>query len=137
MTTTTQETKTTGKQDLAGAVIAWFEIPVRDFERAKRFYEQLLGVELREETMADARMGIFPGWSEHAGGAIVAMPEYEPSQNGSVVYLHTNGDLQRQLDLAPSLGGAVLWPKTALPGCGFFAQIRDIEGNRVGLYSTL
>lgn len=135
--TTTKETKSAAKQDLAGAVIAWFEIPVRDYARAKRFYEELLGVELEEHTMGEARMAMFPSWSGHTGGAIVAMPEYEPSLNGSVVYLHTNGDLQRQLDLAPSLGGAVLWPKTALPDNGFFAQIRDIEGNRVGLYSTL
>ncbi len=33
-------------------------------------------------------------------------------------------------------GGAVLLPRTELPdGMGVFAQIRDSEGNRVGLYS--
>jgi predicted enzyme related to lactoylglutathione lyase len=31
-----------------------------------------------------------------------------------------------------------LVPKTALPdGMGFYAQIRDSEGNRVGLYSKV
>jgi hypothetical protein len=119
------------------AVTAWFEIPVQDFERAKRFYEQLMDVELREERMGPALMGIFPGPRDQTSGCIVAMEGYEPSLSGSVVYLTIHGDLQEQLDRAPALGGAVMWPKTALPeGMGFFAQIRDSEGNRVGLYST-
>lgn len=140
MTTTqaTQQTATsTTSHDNATAAIAWFEIPVKDFQRARSFYERLLDVQLRDETMGAARMAVFPGPCEQTGGCLVAIADYEPSQNGSVVYLRTPGDLQTQLDLAPELGGAVLWPKTALPeGMGFFAQIRDCEGNRVGLYST-
>jgi predicted enzyme related to lactoylglutathione lyase len=119
------------------AVTAWFEIPVQDFERARRFYERLMDVELREERMGPALMGVFPGPRDQTSGCIVAMEGYEPSLSGTVVYLTIHGDLQEQLDRAPTLGGAVMWPKTALPeGMGFFAQIRDSEGNRVGLYST-
>lgn len=130
--TTTQ----TPPNDTTTAAIAWFEIPVKDFQRARSFYEGLLDVELREESMGPARMAIFPGRCDATGGCLVTMPDYEPSQSGSVVYLRTKGDLQAQLDRAPQLGGSVLWPKTALPeGMGFFAQIRDCEGNRVGLFS--
>jgi len=117
---------------------AWFEIPVSDFARARRFYEALLGVSLRENRMGPAHMGIFPAQTQLAGGCICAMDGYAPSQTGTIVYLSTLGDLQQQLERVSGLGGGVLLPKTALPDCmGFYAQIRDSEGNRVGLYSKV
>ncbi len=117
-------------------VSAWFEIPVLDLERARRFYEALLGVQLREEVMGPSRMAIFPSAAPACGGCLCAMEGYAPSEQGAVVYLTTVHDVQQHLERAVKLGGAVLWPKTALPeGMGYFAQIRDCEGNRVGLYS--
>src|ERR1700757_2306393 len=41
-----------------------------------------------------------------------------------------------ELPRVPKAGGEVLLPRTALPdGMGYFAQIRDTEGNRVGLHA--
>lgn len=119
-------------------VSAWFEIPVLDFERARRFYEALLGVQLREERMGPSHMAIFPSTTCASGGCLCAMEGYAPSTQGSVVYLTTSNDVQQHLDRAVALGGAVLWPRTELPeGMGVYAQIRDCEGNRVGLYSRV
>ncbi|MBL8803933.1 MAG: VOC family protein [Planctomycetes bacterium] len=137
MTSTTSKPQTTSALSPSEAS-AWFEIPVRDFARARRFYEAMLGVTLREERMGPSHMGIFPCQTPVAGGCICAMDGYAPSQTGTVVYLTTLGDLQQQLDRVSGLGGGVLLPKTALPeGMGFYAQIRDSEGNRVGLYSKV
>ncbi len=119
----------------AAQVSPWFEIPVLDFARARDFYEQLLDAELREEVMGPARMAIFPSTTCSSGGCLCALEGYAPSEQGSVVYLTMANDAPRHLERAVALGGAVLWPKTELPqGMGYFAQIRDCEGNRVGLY---
>jgi uncharacterized protein len=135
--------KTVAAQTWAKSVVTWFEIPVRDFERARKFYEKTFAVALREEQMGSSRMGVFPHAEDvpedcAVSGCIIAMEGYEPSTNGSVVYVNTRVDLQRALDRARAAGGETLVAKSALPdGMGYFAQIRDSEGNRVGLYSTV
>ena len=52
-----------------------------------------------------------------------------------MVYLNVD-DIRPVLARVPAAGGAVALPLTALPSGGVFAQIRDTEGNRVGLFSA-
>ena len=33
--------------------VAWFEVPVKDMERAKEFYESVLGIKLERHQMGD------------------------------------------------------------------------------------
>ena len=40
--------------------INWFEIPAVDFERAVKFYSDILKVELRREIFTGMMNGIFP-----------------------------------------------------------------------------
>jgi len=49
--------------------INWFEIPVTDFGRAKKFYSTIFGVDMYEQMMGPHQMGFFPG--EGVSGAIV------------------------------------------------------------------
>lgn len=118
-------------------VPAWFEIPVRDLERAQRFYETILGIGLRRERMGASDLAVFPygGAPTHVSGALLHHPDCEPSVQGSTVYLSVS-DLRPVLARAEREGGDTLVPCTALPeGMGWFAQFRDCEGNRVGLWS--
>ena len=119
-------------------VPAWFEIPTDDLDRAQRFYETVLGLSLRRENFGGTHIAVFPyGGKPHASGALVAMEDCVPSVQGSIVYLSVD-NLSPVLDRAQEHGGDMLVPKTALPeGMGFFAQFRDSEGNRVGLWSPL
>ena len=56
---------------------------------------------------------------------------------GTMVYLSANPDLSAVLGRVEKAGGSVLVPKTDIgENMGFFAIIRDCEGNRVGLHST-
>jgi hypothetical protein len=41
-------------------VINWFEIPVADMDRAVAFYEPVMQVTLRRETMDCAELAVFP-----------------------------------------------------------------------------
>ena len=37
----------------------WFEIPVSNFDRAKKFYESIFNYQMPENIMGDTRMGFF------------------------------------------------------------------------------
>jgi predicted enzyme related to lactoylglutathione lyase len=117
-------------------VPAWFEIPTHDLDRAQAFYEKVLGVTLARENFGGSDMAVFRGAGKpNSSGALVRMPDCEPSVQGSVVYISVD-DIRPALAKVEAHAGDVFVPCTALPpGMGFFAQIRDCEGNRVGLWS--
>ncbi|MET0225807.1 MAG: VOC family protein [Dokdonella sp.] len=119
-------------------VPAWFEIPTSDLDRAQQFYEHVLAVQLKREDVGDGTLAVFPyGGTPNASGALIAMEDCEPSVQGSVVYLSV-ADLAPALERVNTKGGDTLVPRTALPqGMGYFAQFRDCEGNRVGLWSPV
>ena len=120
---------------LQPTVPAWFEIPAHDLERAVRFYEQLLTARLTRESMGPMQMAVFPHEKPAPTGAVVKGEGFVPAATGTVVYLNLD-DIRPALARVEQAGGAVLLPRTELPGgMGVFAQIRDSEGNRVGLYS--
>ncbi len=121
---------------LQPSVPAWFEIPSADLDRAVRFYETVLETRLRREDMGPMRMAVFPSEKPLPTGAIVHGPGFAPAEAGTVVYLNVD-DIRPVLARVPAAGGAVALPLTALPeGMGVFAQIRDCEGNRVGVFSA-
>lgn len=116
----------------------WFEIPVTDLARAKRFYGSLLQTELREETMAGTSMAILPYDREKGGvgGALVAGPQFVPGSQGAVVYLNAGKDLDGALARVKSGGGKVVMERVELPNnIGSIAHFLDTEGNRVALHS--
>lgn len=117
-------------------VPAWFEIPTDDLDRAQKFYETVIGQPLKRERFGSNDIAVFPsGDKPNASGALVAMEECRPSVLGSIVYISVD-NLLPVLERAQDNGGDTLVPRTALPeGMGFFAQFRDCEGNRVGLWS--
>ena len=121
---------------LQPSVPAWFEIPSADLDRAVRFYETVLETRLRREDMGPMRMAVFPSSKPLPTGAIVHAPGFAPAEVGTVVYLSVD-DIRPVLARVPAAGGAVSLPLTALPeGMGVCAQIRDCEGNRVGVFSA-
>ena len=120
---------------LQPTVPAWFEVPTRDLARATRFYEAIIGARLQREEMGPMTMAVFPHEKPQPTGALVRADGYEPSAEGTVVYLNLD-DIRPALTRVEEAGGKVVLPLTELPdGMGVFAQIRDCEGNRVGLFS--
>lgn len=39
---------------------SWFEIPVTDFDRAKKFYETIFEIEIHTLDFGTLKMGLFP-----------------------------------------------------------------------------
>ena len=118
--------------------ISWFEIPVADYDRAKKFYETILGFSLEPMDIPGLKMLMFPTDDRMgASGALIFAPEfYQPSANGTMVYLNGNPDLKTILDRVEAAGGKIAMPKTAItPEIGFMGVFFDTEGNRVALHS--
>lgn len=116
--------------------INWFDIPVKDFERAKAFYESVLDTTMETQSMEGMKMAFFPAdWENGIGGGLAHGQGYEPSDQGSLVYLNGGDDLDIPLSRVEKAGGKVILPKTSLGPNGFMAQFIDSEGNRVAFHS--
>jgi len=114
----------------------WFEIPVTDFSRAKRFYEAVLGIAIEPMVMGPVTMGMLSADPTAVGGAIVQGEGGAPSATGTIVYLNGGDDLAPMLSRVAQAGGSVVVPKTEIGNdFGFFAHFMDTEGNKVGLHS--
>lgn len=118
-------------------MVVWFEIPASNFERAMAFYGHILDVEIVVYEVPGLRQGLLPHDNKAlVSGAIVTGEAYQPSMEGSVIYLNGGDDLDTILSKVESAGGKVLMPKTHLgDDIGHIAQFIDSEGNRIGLHS--
>ena len=116
--------------------INWFEIPVTDFTRAKKFYETILGAEIMEMPFPNGRYGMLPSDMQNGVGGGLAQGEgFEPSDKGTLVYLNGGDDLSVSLSRVEQAGGKIILPKTSIGENGFMAHFIDTEGNRVALHS--
>ena len=116
--------------------INWFEIPVKDYERAKKFYANVLAGDIKDMHMEDMKYGFLPfDEKEGVGGAIVKSDFSVPSVAGCTIYLNGGDDLQHSLSRVEEAGGKVVMPKTSIGEDGFIAQFFDTEGNKLALHS--
>jgi predicted enzyme related to lactoylglutathione lyase len=116
--------------------ICWFEIPTANLDRAVTFYETVFAFTLRRERMGEIDMAIFPYTEPAPSGALVAMPQLQPRDNGTLIYLNGGDDLAVPLARIAEAGGKVVMPKTDLGNdIGHIAVFIDSEGNSVGIYS--
>src|SRR5438445_6742646 len=66
--------------------IDWFEIPVRDMNRAIGFYEELLATPIRRETIANHALGVFAYDEAGVGGCLIAGDDVPaPALNGTLI----------------------------------------------------
>ncbi|MFC6765230.1 VOC family protein [Natrinema soli] len=131
--------------------INWFEIPVTEYDRAVEFYSMVLDREIDEyddgeET--EGRYGIIRTEEGEIGGAIAQIDSYTPDNSettisytpdddsGTIVYLAVERDLNDALSAVGVAGGEVLVEKQDSDAGGYFAFVRDTEGNRIGLMSA-
>jgi len=120
--------------------ISWFEIPSTDINRAQKFYEAIFDISMIPLDMPQLQMRMFPTEDPmNIGGAICFHPDfYKPSaENGPLLYLNGNPDVQNILDKIEAAGGKIVVPKTQIsPEHGYMAVFLDTEGNRIALHSV-
>lgn len=116
--------------------VSWFEIPVTDRDRARQFYETILGVEMPSMELANGlKMAIFPVEPGTIGGALCEHADfYHSGKEGPLVYLNAEPNIQKVLDKIEGAGGQIIVPKTEISKeHGYMAVLMDTEGNRVAL----
>lgn len=115
--------------------INWFELPANNFDRAVKFYSDVLGADLQNVEMDGMQMGFFPTNDNGVGGCVTYGNGNKPSTEGALVYLNGGDDLGEPLARVEAAGGKVLMPKTNIGENGFMAVFSDTEGNRVAFHS--
>ena len=121
----------------------WFEIPVNDTARAKRFYETVLDLQMHtvymEETGDELTFFVYTpgqiqGTSGKVLGALVKSDRAHPSAEGTLVYLNASPSIQAAIEKIEPAGGKLLVPRSKILA-GYIAIFIDTEGNRVGLHA--
>jgi len=108
------------------------EINVRDLEKAREFYSKLFCWEFEEleKDYWGFKTGSYPG------GAITnRYPDFKPG--GGILFYIEADCIDELLPQVAGVGGAVLAPKTKIPGIGFSALITDPWDNPLGLFEPL
>jgi len=117
-------------------LVSIIEIPATDLKRAIQFYSAILDVKIEEAEMPGVQMGVFATEEGTVSVVLAQSPDYVPTANGNVVYLHGGENLQTVLDKVELHGGKIMVPKTEIsPDMGYFALFIDTEGNKLGLHS--
>lgn len=117
--------------------INWFELPVNDMDRAKKFYETILGIEISVQEFGKALMGWFPFEANGPGatGTLMKGESYVPSHHGTMIYFSVP-EIDDVLAKVKAAGGKVLNQKFSLGEHGFSGHFEDSEGNRVALHQA-
>ncbi|MEI7856345.1 MAG: VOC family protein [Methanomicrobiales archaeon] len=125
------------------ANIAYFEIPADNVDRAKHFYQSLLGWKIGPtQAPMDPSKAAAIQYQD-----IVTGPAQEGTMNMGGMYKRQMtetiknfvdvGDLDKVLAKVEKLGGKIVMPKEGIPGVGLVAIIQDTEGNGIGLWKPL
>ena len=94
--------------------LALIEFPADDPDRARRFWSELLGVELAERSEAEGR-----GWQTQSGNTTVGIHERGtgPGDTVSLPYF-TIADMDAALGRVKALGGSVIHSGSRWAICG-------------------
>ena len=117
--------------------VGWFEIYVQDMDRAKRFYEAVLGLTLSAlDSPGMDTMWAFPmeATAYGAPGALVRMPGFASGANSVLIYFSCT-DCAVEAARVVGAGGRIQNEKMSIGQFGFIALVFDTEGNMIGLHS--
>ena len=115
--------------------IVWCDIPVKDLDRAIKFYSAVLGQTVAKHTMEGMTFGLLPDADSGVSGCLVVGDEHKPATSGPMIYLNCDQRLDDAIATVERNGGKILKPKHQIGPHGFRAVILDSEGNRVALHS--
>lgn len=119
-------------------MVGWFEIPVIDMDRAKKFYETVFQIEIQVQDFHGILMGWFPFAEDKIGasGSLVKHEDYEPSDSKGVLIYFSAADISTELHRVEEAGGQVLQARTLISeDVGYMGLFLDSEGNRIALHS--
>jgi predicted enzyme related to lactoylglutathione lyase len=116
--------------------VCHFEIPADDVERAQKFYGELFGWKIEKFTGPTpmAYWSITTSAEKEGMGLLGGgMMQRMAPQQQITIYIEVPS-VDEYVDRVKKLGGQVCFPKTAVPGMGYFAVCLDLEHNGFGLW---
>ncbi|WP_313581405.1 VOC family protein [Chishuiella sp.] len=119
--------------------VIYFEIPVVDLERARKFYKKVFNFSFENEIIDGYNMMFFPFSESDKGisGALVKGDVYKPTINGVILYFNTD-DIDDTLKNVEEQNGVIMYSKTYNAKYNFYvAEFQDSEGNRIALQQFL
>lgn len=117
--------------------VVWIEIPVKDIERAARFYEAVFDVQCEIKDDGVRRTATLTSSQQTgAGVSLNQTANFEPDDKGVFIYINAGSDLNDLIPRVEPAGGKIITPKTFMPGAGYYAAFQDTEGNLLALYSV-
>jgi len=87
-------------------LIAFFEIPAENFERAVKFYESVLNVQLYAMDCDTEKMAFFPEENGVCPGSISWAKDFCPSKDGVLISLHVE-NMETTMAVIESNGGKI------------------------------
>ncbi len=119
--------------------IVYFEIPADDVDRAKHFYQSVLGWKI-EPTRSPLDQEAFAAMQYHdvstgeAEAGALTMGGMYKRQTSELITNHVKvDDIDEVLAKVEGAGGTIVMPKMEIRGVGLNAIIQDTEGNSIGL----
>ncbi len=114
--------------------VVHFEIPADDPKRAIKFYEKVFDWQFEKWDGPVEYWLIMTGEEDKPGIDGGLARRDDPTTN--VENTIDVKDLDASLGIVKNHGGEVIRPKTAVPGVGWMAYIKDTEGNVFGLMQS-
>ena len=118
--------------------IQHFEIPADDFNRAKKFYNNLFGWKFEGFDSEDKTFhydSITIDSEDGKGLLNGGLHKRQDSSSQIIIYI-TVSSLDGYSNKIKENGGEILVPKTAVPKMGYFAHCKDTENNVFGIWET-
>jgi len=115
---------------MTAPLIGHIEIPVRNLDKSKEFYDELFGWDFK------AFGNGYRLFNSHQG-TTVGLKKVEDVAKGNTTIFHVVvEDIDQTLKKVENINGKVARGKTVIPVYGYYALIQDIDGNTIGLYQT-
>ncbi len=117
--------------------VVWIDIPVKNLDRAMRFYAAVLDLSLKKEEFPTLSVALVPHTESEVGVCLfpAAPGSGQPSEDGPLLYLNCEDRLGEALEAVEECGGTILKGRHSIGEFGWRAIVRDSEGNRIALRS--
>jgi predicted enzyme related to lactoylglutathione lyase len=133
-------------------MITWFEIPAFAFDESVDFYSKVFQINVEVKMLGSILYGIMNDKGQGITGAIMKVKEKLIPNQGPVLFFRVV-DMSETLKRIAFYGGVVLKEKALIKNenpdgtlviprtyidnaVGYYALFRDLEGNKMALYSN-
>lgn len=127
---------------MTAAKVVHFEIPADDMNRAKNFYSSVFDWQMEdypEMKYIGARtveMDMEKHMPKEPGAINGGIMERSPEVSAPVIAMNVPS-VDESIKKVEAAGGKVVKAKTDIGGMGFYAYVKDTEGNVIGLWEDL